>query len=478
MADNIEIIPGNTDTSAVFSRNSDLFKRENDDWKFFFRNSEAVNDILPLKFGENEGLYVISNNKITKWTNFVPVKKVYLRVKDAAGNESDLSVGCSTVSLNLESIKGFIPSGRIQDIDEYGQITYSYDSPNGLLFYGGDLIDTEVGIYESEIFNGTNNLVSWRNVSWDSTEPSGTTVSIQVRSGASEDDILDEDWSDDLILGSNGFSSIEYISNQFIQFRAILSSQVRDISPSLHSVTIRSLTASATHFFSTNFILPNKITSGLITSNSIIPVSADIVFGINTKNSVDFSEYQIIEPNRIFTTTAAQFGENLRVGVRLITPGISYPVSADPYNEITHICRINFDFINTDTIAKDFHFRVLFYNDVQKTQLAYSLFSGNNQTGWSYGNSLEFPATGITINPDIEQSVVFVPGDEVLSNKIYYLTIEAFSTDYETVKLHDSYVCSTCSPEYDPYCIQNIPILNNFSLIFAMSEAGFVKINT
>ena len=145
MAEINQFSPGDP-SSLVFHKNNDLFKRVDKSWQFFFRNTEDIRDIVSLKFGTgqnaNEGMLIVSDNKITKWTNFVPEKKVYLKVRDRAGNESDAvdpSSGedtCGVVSLNLQAIKEFIPSGRILDIDDYGNVVYSFDSVDNRLFYG------------------------------------------------------------------------------------------------------------------------------------------------------------------------------------------------------------------------------------------------------------------------------------------------------------------------------------------------------
>ena len=465
----------NDEQGAIFSKTTDLFKRVNGSWQFFFRNSENIKDVEPLRFDNNEGMFIISDSKITKWTNLVPTKRIYLKVRDRAGNDSLLTNTCSIYSLNLEAIKDFLPSGRILDVDEYGAIQYSFDSPDDRLFYGGDLIDQEIGTYESEIFNGTNNLVMWRSVMWDSTEPTGTSIAVQIRSGATEDAILDADWSDDLVRVNN-FVNIEYIQDQFVQYRAILTSRTRGISPSLHNLSIRNLTAASSHFFTTNFVLPSRVISGVMTDNSIVPVTADIVFGISTNNSVDFTEYQIIDPNRVFTTNSRQFGEQLRIGVKFLSPGWASPTSDDPYENVSHSCRIAFTFTNTDSSTKTFQFRVLFYSDWQRTQLAYTFFSGNDQTGWQFGNS-DFPAAGISIAADEQRSLVLVPGDAVAGSQIYYLTIEAFDgSSYENVLLNDSYVCATSDP-YDPYAALTVPRLQNMALIFSMESGEVVKIN-
>ena len=73
---NVSAFASTDASTAVFHRDNSLFKRVDNVWQFFFRNSETVRDIEPLKFGENEGLFIISDTRITKWTNFIAAKNV------------------------------------------------------------------------------------------------------------------------------------------------------------------------------------------------------------------------------------------------------------------------------------------------------------------------------------------------------------------------------------------------------------------
>ncbi len=451
-----------------------LFKHQSTAWEFFFRHDENINDIF--KYGSpgiaggtqpatvGEGLYIISSNKITKWTNVLLEKTVFLRLRDKAGNLTGAPVTdpvCPTptqeqcftfaYSINIQDLQTFINESRIVDIDEYGVILFTFDSTNDRSFYSADEIDEEVGVYTSEVLNGSNDLVSWKSIIWESTEPTNTSINLQIRSGVTEDDTNAADWSANLIVGADGFVTIEHITDQYIQFRAILRSRVRDISPSLTSVTLRNLTTQASHFFTTNFIMPSRVIKGLLTSNTFIPVSSDVVFGINTKNSVDFGDYQIIEPNRVFTSVQGQFGEDFRIGAKLLSPALPQLVPTndpgDPYDSSSFSCSIDFDFTNTDVTYQDFHFRIRFYNDVFRTQLIHTFFSGNDQTGWSHGSgSNSFPAIGLTIAGSGSASVVFEPLDQIESNQKWFITIEAYDGSVFTTLLDDrSYVCSACN---------------------------------
>jgi hypothetical protein len=244
-----------------------------------------------------------------------------------------------------------------------------------------------------------------------------------------------------------------------MQFRAILTSQVRNISPSLSSVTISNITAQASHFFTTNFVLPSRPIKGLLTANTYLPVSSDIVFGINTKNSTDFGDYQIIEPNRLFTSVQGQFGTNLRVGAKLLSPGIPQLQATndpgDPYDASSFVCTIDFDYENIGIVAENYDFRIRLYSDPYRTQLSYTFFTGNDQTGWSYqgGPDNVFPATGLPFIAGETLKVYFTPGSAINQNRKWYITVEALNTtagsEYETVLSNMSFICPSCYINYD-----------------------------
>ena len=473
------------ETTMLASVGKTLFQHSEPAWEFIYENDEEILDFTQFTSGGIEGVFLLSKSKVIKWTNEITQKTVFLRLKDKAGNITGAPVldpkcpdgtdnkFCCTFaySINIADLKSFVNENRIVNVDEYGKISFTYDSPTNRAFYSADEIDEEVGIYTSEIFNGSNNLVSWKNITWASTEPSGTSVNIQIRSGVTESEIENADWSPDLVPDIAGLVSLEHITDQYIQFRAILKSTVRGVSPSLTSVVIRNLTTQASHFFTTNFVLPSRPIKGLLTANTFLPVASDIVFGINTKNTTDFGDYQIIEPNRIFTTSQNQFGQNFRIGAKLLSPGISQIEPSnnpgDPYDESSFICMIDFSFENIDSKAHDYHFRVRFYNDTFRTQLIHTFFSGNDQTGWSIsgGAANSFPSNGIGITSGETKSISFDPVSLVEENQKWYITVDAFNgINYETITDNMSYVCASCN------------LVNELGLVAQYFKTGFEEL--
>lgn len=456
---------GVSGTQVVAAIGNSLFKNVNPGWEFVYKNSEEIKDIIQFFSNGVYGVWLISDSKVTKWTAIKNTKTIFLRLKDKAGNVSRQpeigdaylcptdtnSVCCNyAYSINIQDLQGFINESRILDISEYGEIRYTYDSPNDMSFFSATQITEEIGIYTSDIFNGSNELVSWKSITWTSVEPEGTSVSVQIRSSVTEDGIEDEDWSSDLEKNANDIVSLEHITDQYIQFRVILKSSTRDISPSLEAVVLRNITAQASHFFTTNFVLPSRPIKGLLTANTFIPISADIVFGISTKNSVNFGDYQVIEPNRLFTTEQGQFGSNLRIGAKLLSPNIPQisPTNnpGDPYDESSYICTVSFVYENINSFDTNYHFRIKFYNDLFRTQLVYTFFTGNDQTGWKISSNNEFPATGLFISALSSATIYFTPNDLVETNQKWYITIEAYDgANFESISDNKSFACASCS---------------------------------
>lgn len=458
-----------TGTTIIAAIGKNLFKYNSTSWEFIYQHDEEINDFVQFFSNGVEGIWIASASKVTKWTAAHSTKTVYLRLKDKAGNisEQPLTGGDNTCpnetatvccdyaySINIQDLQNFVNESRIVDIDEYGEILFTYDSPNDRIFYAADKIGEEIGIYTSEVFNGSNELVAWKSITWEATEPTGTEVELQIRSSVSQDGVADAEWSTSLVKNSRGFVSLEHITDQYIQFRAILTSSVRDLSPTLTSVTLRNITAQSTHFFTTNFVLPSRPIKGLLTANMFVPISADIVFGINTKNTTDFGDYQLIEPNRLFTSAQGQFGSNLRIGAKLLSPGLTQLTPSnnpgDPYDATSEICSIAFSFTNDTAVTNNYHFRVQFYNDRYRTQLIYTFFSGNDQTGWDYGMGENiFPVEGVSLAPSESVSVNFFPGTQVESDQKWYITVDVYDgSSFTTLVDDESYICSSCNIEY------------------------------
>jgi ligand-binding sensor domain-containing protein len=390
--------------------------------------SQDINDVF---IDENDNIWIVTDSYLYASKTDITRKTIYLKLKDRAGNETVATSEGLSVSIEIEDLESFTHENRILELDEYGTplSTYDGDSP----FFSADKIETERGVFYSEIFNGTNDHVSWGTLYWDAVVPTGTDVVIGVRSAKTKASLLDEDWTE---YTKDRYTGVDVSSfaGQFIQFRATLTSTVRGVSPSLYKVVITSIIKSSVHFFTTNFVLPSRVRKGIITSRKIVPVSADIVFGIDTNNSVDFADYQIVDENKVFTTAFDQAGKNIRVGVKLIAPTRpalqtdSYS-EYDPYGDQLFVNVVDFDYTNSGTSGKK-NFKVTFYGDYGRTEEVAVLDTSTSQEGWSV-DGLPFPEGGYQVaNGGTVSVICSIKGTSALRcNQYYYVTIEETADD-------------------------------------------------
>ena len=298
-----------------------MLKLENTSWSAIYIDSNLEN-IQDMELFEGE-LFIITDGGIKTIATSLD-KYVYVKFIDFAGNETVLYASDGTLKprteterlfdiLTAEEQSGFSLQNRILVVDDSGVVTKTFNGTRP--FFSADKIDEEIAVYDSEVFNGTNNLVAWNTISYSAVIPTNTSIEISIRSAATEDGIEDEIWSDPVESGRD----ISGISGKYIQFRVKLKSQSRGITPVLNNVTITSKSTFAVHFFTTNFSLSSNLKSGLFTANTVTPVGTELVFGVTSDSSSNWSDYQIIEPNRLFVVEDSKRGPNLKIGVKFLS---------------------------------------------------------------------------------------------------------------------------------------------------------------
>jgi hypothetical protein len=321
-------------------------------------------------------------------------------------------------------------------------------------FYSADKIEEERGEYVSEIFDGTNDLVKWETISWEALELFNTTVLVYVRSSTSQNDILVADWLGPFDNSQSAGVNIGSVVGQFIQFKAVLTSTEKGITPSFYRASIKAITSESIHFFTTNFTMPARINKGIITSQKIVPISADIVFGINTTNSVDWTEYQPVDENRIFNVN--QTGHNLRVGIKFISPNRSLVESTaydeyGPYSSNLYVNTIDFDFINNSGETRDYHYQITLYSDYELTNEVFSAYSVDSPDGFSV-DGIAISSGGVEIIHGSTASILFsVPGSaNITCDTYYFVKIESiYDTSFDTFSDDDSFIASCTSSFID-----------------------------
>jgi len=225
--------------------------------------------------------------------------------------------------------------------------------------YAGEILEEAQATYISNVFDGGSDFRFWKEISWTSSKPTGTTVEFEVRTGSSEEDLLLKTWNnigtetvteilDPFTISGQelvDFSQLSVDNNnnlilkRFIQFKIILKSSIKDVTPTVDDVTITYSKQNSVNFFTTTFNLTSNIVRSILTYNGDIPTSpsgvalSDIQFGISTEEDVNgkvitnFDEYTIIPTNEVFSLSSigVQSNNKFRIGIRFISTDGSIP---------------------------------------------------------------------------------------------------------------------------------------------------------
>lgn len=424
-------------------------------WTSTHVHSENIEDFMAISELE---LFYISDNYIYKLDKNIDSKRVYLKLIDRVGNETSLYTDTAQTKLDpnlfdelsIEVLQNIINTNKIIRCDDFGRISTIRTGSDD--FYSADFIDEESGEYFSEIFNGANNFVSWDRISWDATIPANTFLSLEIRSGRTRDEIMLASFSL-RIDGTEKSADISFLSGQFIQFKIKMRTRTRNLSPSVRSIVIKSVNTDSAHFFTTNFVLPSRMKSGILTSTKLIPMAADVIFGINTNNSVDFTEYQLIDENRIFTTDNMQIGDNLRIGIKLISPSKFTPSDFipeyGPYAEDVTLNSLDWIFRNDTSKASVVNFLVEFYADEDKTSLVYTADTQKSFVGFSINQEI-YPTNGAFFEINEEATIAYTPLGEtpITCNTNYYVVIKAKTDQITKTIKSDILFYQTCATTY------------------------------
>lgn len=416
-------------------------------------------EIFDVEF-DQKGVWLMGESGIRRVLFETAKKKIYFALRDVAGNATadpgETTAVADFEEIDIDDLAGFVNQNRILELDEYGAEVFRYTGTGDTPFYSADKVEVERAEYYSEIFNGTTDHVTWDIIYWDAFVPEGTDFNIQVRAGLTKDDLLASRFTKTFTKEEFEGGDITSLSGQYLQFKVIMTTEVRGKSPKLYRVNVRGLTRSAVHFFTTNFILPSKMNKGIITANTVIPVAADIVVGVDTNDSTDFSTYQPIELNRLFTLGPDQTGLNLRIGIKLISPlqVVNQTTDLEEYDEYGLATYNNvIEFSYTADEDANYGFAVQFYTDADMTDLATTLYTGTTPSAWSVDGA-EMEAEGIELQDgDTVKVIAGVKGNAAIRcNQFYYVKLLA-SKDNGALVEFDSGLpfVSGCHPNFVDY---------------------------
>jgi hypothetical protein len=252
-------------------------------------------------------------------------RDIYAEVKDGFGNVSDTT--WASVFYELYN--------KIAEVNEQKEIVkWKYVvQPSAIL------TDRITGVFLSPILSVKQDLNFWKQLIWQETKPDSTEIIICVRAADSEDLLRATPWdycfvSDDSDggYGSAGFITRELsdyqIKGKYLQFKVTMTTDAKNITPSVLNLAITYSTKFATYFFTTKFVLENEsnVKSGMFVANMTEPINTEIKFGIAGTNSADWNDYEVVPLDKLFSLNNI---ERLKVGIKMIAYDDNTPEVAE-----------------------------------------------------------------------------------------------------------------------------------------------------
>ena len=412
---------------------------------YSFRNTwtlegSASTDILDFIVDENNVLLFCSKNQIKSIQSNSSSRTVFAKLIDNAGNETDIRSAPDeavppdgfndnlTLVLTESQLSNTYLQSKILEVDNAGNIIYSIngDAP----FYSAERIIKEVGVYYSDIFNGTIGHVSWGLLALFGEIPTGTSITVYARSSETKNGINTSAFALEFNYEENQDPvDVSFLMGQYLQVKIVLSSEV-EISPVVSKIIVTNNAGSASHFFTNTFPLPGRIKRGIITLEKEVPIGSDIIIGVTGNGAVDFSQYQIIPDNRIFSFGDDFQGDQLKVGFRFLTPQSTseIPVGSDlgSVGQLGSILSnsVAFNFTNNSGSSRQVDFKVEFFADASLSNKIDEFDSVSNPQLFRV-NGNPFPSgASISVPAGFNYNIYFIPiGMELNCDANYYVRV-------------------------------------------------------
>jgi hypothetical protein len=242
-------------------------------------------------------------------------RNVYAEVKDGFGNTSNTAWTSFFYALY----------NKIAEINEDKEIVkWKFETqPTAII------TDRITGVFLSPIIHVKENFGQWKQLIWEEQKPDSTDIIVCVRAADSLEALKLLTWDycftsrdSDRGYGATGFITRELseyqVKGAYLQFKVTMTTDVKNISPSMINLSVTYSTAFALYFFTTKFSLTKDsgLKRGLIIANITEPKNTEIQFGIANKESADWNDYSVVQLNKFFEMDDF---EDVKVGIKMIS---------------------------------------------------------------------------------------------------------------------------------------------------------------
>jgi len=176
--------------------------------------------------------------------------------------------------------------------------------------FGGRKLSTVMGIWDSGIIDGENDLLEWKSVVYSGSFPDGTSMYLYVKN--SDTTTFGDDWGNPF---RNHSSSMAEFDKRYLKVRLVLVFTGEPLQPYgytpqnvtgpvVDSLLIKGVASgTASKFFTKTFDLEFSPRFFLISEESDVPEQSVLRYAVTNLDSTDASEYQYVTPNEITELT-------------------------------------------------------------------------------------------------------------------------------------------------------------------------------
>lgn len=177
----------------------------------------------------------------------------------------------------------------------------------GIPVFSASSVRTVMGIWDSEVLDGTENLLNWTAVEYEATKNADTDrIYVYWRKGATSD-LSDVAWSDPSLNETTELAG----GDRYIQIRIVIVAHVLapapyqptyndGIGPTIQQLVVKGVTnTTSSLFFTKTYDLGFYPKSVVTTTEADIPDGAVLRIGVTSLDSTDLEDYQFVEADSL-----------------------------------------------------------------------------------------------------------------------------------------------------------------------------------
>lgn len=243
-------------------------------------------------------------------------RRVYTQILDGIGDRMD-----GTITDFMFEIYRAIVSVE-QDEQDFTLVAQNVDA------WSTERKTVVTGTYISDVLAAGEDFGYWKTISWTQTCQDSRVI-VAIKTGDSVVEVEAKDWERHFeepcvpYYGGSGSTlvtrDLDYFNlrGSYIQFKVELVTELDGSVPQVRDLVISYVGKHSVFFFTDKIKIERGTEFGnaIVTASVTLPNRTEVAFGYGPGDSVDWSDYKVVEGGRLAQIPAA-YGDRLRIGIR------------------------------------------------------------------------------------------------------------------------------------------------------------------